>query len=426
MHKLSARRVETIKAPGWHGDGGGLWLRIDNSGSRKWVFAWERSKRRREMGLGAASEITLATARELAAEARALLAQGHDPIEERRAKELEQEAPAATDDAVDEIPGALTFGQFADTYIDAHEDGWKNPKHRQQWRNTIKMHARSLLAIPVNVITVDDVVAVLRPIWRSTPETAGRLRGRIENILDAAKASKHIASPWENPARWRGNLIHLLPRPKKKSQVRHHPAMPFEDLPNFIVRLRQRPALAARALEFTILCATRTNETLRMTWSEINFDDAVWNVVADRMKMGVEHRIPLPARAIEILREIAKGSNCDPSAFVFEGQKMGKSLSQMSMTMVLRRMKLGHYTVHGMRSAFRDYMGDMTNHPESIVEQALAHQIGDETTRAYRRGDAFLKRRALMKDWENYLDSTSVKTKDIKDRRKPERERLAA
>ena len=204
MHKLSARRVETIKASGWHGDGGGLWLRIDSSGSRKWVFAWERSKRRREMGLGAASDITLATARELAAEARALLAQGLDPIEERRAKEAEQEAPAATDDAADEISSVPTFGQFADTYIDAHEDGWKNPKHRQQWRNTIKTHAKSLLNKPVDTITSDDVVTVLRPIWRKVPETAGRLRGRIENILDAAKASKHIVSPWENPARWRG------------------------------------------------------------------------------------------------------------------------------------------------------------------------------------------------------------------------------
>jgi len=415
MHKLSARRVETIKASGWHGDGGGLWLRIDSSGSRKWVSAWERSKRRREMGLGAASDITLATARELAAEARALLAQGLDPIEERRAKEAEQEAPAATDDAADEISSVPTFGQFADTYIDAHEDGWKNPKHRQQWRNTIKTHAKSLLNKPVDTITSDDVVTVLRPIWRKVPETAGRLRGRIENILDAAKASKHIVSPWENPARWRGNLIHLLPRRPKKSQVKHHAAMPYDDLPDFMGKLQRRPATAARALELTILCATRTNETLKMTWSELDLEQAVWTVPGDRMKMGIEHRVPLPSKAVELLKAQASTSNLAPDAYVFPGQKPGKPLSQMAMTMVLRRMNLGHFTVHGMRSCFRDYMGDMTDHPESLVEQALAHQIGDETTRAYRRGDAFIKRRSLMQEWQDFL--LPVQKRDARARR---------
>ncbi|NKJ44828.1 site-specific integrase [Novosphingobium sp. SG720] len=427
LHKLSSRRISTLSAPGWYGDGGGLYLRIKTDGSKRWVFTYERNKRRREMGLGAVADVSLAKAREEAAAARQLLSEGLDPIEQRRATgPLEPEQKPESEPEIVKQTGAPLFGPFAEAYIDTQEEGWKNPKHRQQWRNTIKTHGESLLAIPVDAITVDDVVAVLQPIWRSTPETAGRLRGRIENILDAAKASKHIAGPWENPARWRGNLIHLLPRRRKKSQVRHHPAMPYEDLPDFIVRLRRRSALAARALEFTILCATRTNETLRMTWSEVDLDGGVWNVAADRMKMGVGHRIPLPGRAVEILREIAKGSNCDPGTFVFEGQKMGKPLSQMSMTMVLRRMKLGHYTVHGMRSAFRDYMGDMTNHPESVVEQALAHQIGDETTRAYRRGDAFLKRRELMKDWEGYLDSKALKSKQPKGRSKPDLAGVAA
>ena len=401
LHKLSAREVEKLRAPGWHGDGGGLWLRIFNDGAKRWIFTWERSKRRREMGLGPVSDVTLAKAREKAEAARALLADGLDPLDIRRLAE-EEEAAKAEEEARANISAPL-FGTFADSYIDNHEEGWKNPKHRQQWRNTIKTHAEALLLMPVDEITTDDVVAVLRPIWRSTPETAARLRGRIENILDAANASKHIASPWENPARWKGNLIHLLPRRKKKSQVRHHPAMPFEHLPAFMQRLRTRPALAARALEITILCATRTNETLRATWSEIDLDERVWTVPGERMKMGVEHRIPLCDHALKIFQGLAKGSNCDPDTYVFAGQKMGKPLSQMSMTMMLRRMKLGHYTVHGMRSGFRDYMGDMTAHPESIVEQALAHQIGDETTRAYRRGDAFLKRRKLMNDWASFL-----------------------
>lgn len=403
-HKLSAKGVEKLKAPGWHGDGGGLWLRVFNDGSKRWVFTWERNKRRREMGFGAVAEVSLAKARQKAEAALALLADGIDPLDARRDAERAAAEEAALEAAA--MAGTPLFGTFAETYIDNHEEGWKNSKHRQQWRNTIKTHAASILLKPVDEITTDDIVDILRPIWRSTPETAGRLRGRIENILDAAKASKHIASPWENPARWRGNLIHLLPLRRKKSQVRHHPAIPYDQMPAFVARLRRRPALAARALEVTILCATRTNETLQMTWSEIDFDEGVWTVPAERMKMGLEHRIPLPARANETLRSLAKDSNCPPDGFVFAGQKMGKPLSQMSMTMVLRRMKLGHFTVHGMRSSFRDYIGDMTDHPESIVEQALAHQIGDETMRAYRRGDAFHKRRKLMRDWESYLYKT--------------------
>lgn len=423
-HKLSAKEVEKLKSPGWHGDGGGLWLRVFNDGSKRWIFAWERNKRRREMGLGPVADVTLATARGKAAAALALLAEGIDPLEARR----EAEEAEATQ-AIEETAAVATtplFGAYAETYIDNHEEGWKNPKHRQQWRNTITTHANAILKKPIDEITTDDIVDVLKPIWRSTPETASRLRGRIENILDAAKAAKHIASPWENPARWRGNLIHLLPRRKKKSQVRHHPAMPFEHLPAFMAQLHRRPALAARALEITILSATRTNETLRMTWREVDLDAAVWTVPGERMKMGVEHRIPLSDQSLAIFRKLTQGSNCNPGEYVFAGQKMGKPLSQMAMTMMLRRMKLGHYTVHGMRSCFRDYMGDMTSHPESIVEQALAHQIGDETTRAYRRGDAFLKRQALMRDWATYLYSASAPVNHSNRRRKDRPELLAA
>lgn len=413
IHKLSARRVETETRIGKHGDGGGLCLIIAKDGSKRWVFAYQRNKRRREMGLGSASEVGLAKARDLAAAARQLLADGIDPLEARRAAEAETAAIARR--AETQHHGPILFGPFAESYIDTHEEGWKNPKHRQQWRNTIKTHAAALLEMPVQDIRTDDVVAVLKPIWRRVPETASRLRGRIENILDAAKASKHIESPWENPARWKGNLSHLLPKRKTKKQVRHHPAMPFDQLPDFWQRLRARPALAARALELTILCATRTNETLRMTWSEVDLDAAVWTVPAERMKMGVEHRIPLSDAAVAILRGLVRGSNCPPSAFVFAGQKMGKPLSQMSMSMVLRRMKLRQYTVHGMRSSFRDYMGEMTGHPESVVEQALAHQIGDETSRAYRRGDALLKRRVLMNDWEAYLHSSRTRSTRMAD-----------
>ncbi|WP_157220679.1 tyrosine-type recombinase/integrase [Flavisphingomonas formosensis] len=401
IHKLSARRVEAERVIGKYSDGGGLWLYITRDGSKRWVFAYERDKKRREMGLGAASDVQLGKARNLAASARQLLVDGIDPIEARRAAEAE--AAEAARQAELERLGPVLFGAFADRYMDTHEEGWKHPKHRQQWRNSIKTHAAALLKRPVQDISTDDVVAVLKPIWRSVPETSSRLRGRIEIILDAAKAAKHIQSPWENPARWRGNLCHLLPKQRNKNQVRHHPAMPFEEIPAFWIQLQKKTSLTARALELTILCATRTSETLCMTWSEVDLETAVWTIPAARMKIGIQHRIPLCNTAIALLRTLAKRSNCEPDAFVFPGQKMGRPLSQMSMPMLLRRMDVGHYTVHGMRSTFRDYMGEMTDHAESVVEQALAHQVGSETSRAYRRGDAFLKRRVLMDDWEAYL-----------------------
>lgn len=410
LHKLSARRVETVSTPGWHSDGGGLYLRLGKDGSKRWTFAWERDKRRREMGLGAFANVSLAMARERAAVARAQLADGLDPIEERRAAEEAERASRSADTPTgggeSKQAGEQAsphFGVFADKYIDTHADGWKSSKHHKQWRATLWTHAAALLEMPVDTITAEDVASVLRPIWRKIPETAGRVRGRIEIILDAAKASKHIASPWENPARWKGNLVHMLPRQRRKAQVKHHAAIPYEQMPDFFASLRRRGAPAGRALALTILCATRTNETLRMTWSEVDFDAGVWTIPGVRMKMGIEHRVPLSPLALQILQEQARTSNRRPDGYVFAGQKPGTPLSGMAMLMVLRRMNMGQYTVHGMRSSFRDYMGDMTGHPETIVEQALAHQVGDETVRAYRRGDAFLKRRVLMRDWECYL-----------------------
>ena len=232
MHKLSARRVETVSLPGWHSDGGGLYLRLDKDGSKRWVFAWERNRKRREMGLGGVADVSLATARDQAATARAQLAAGLDPIEERRtasqiapdAAHQRNAAPAGADDGKN---GPPRFGAFADQYIDTHADGWKSSKHHKQWRATIRTHAAALLDMPVDAITAEDVASVLRPIWRKIPETAGRVRGRVEIILDAAKASKHIASPWENPARWKGNLVHMLPRQRRKAQVKHHAAVPY-------------------------------------------------------------------------------------------------------------------------------------------------------------------------------------------------------
>lgn len=281
IHKLNAKRVETEKTIGKHGDGGGLWLIIGKDGSKRWIFAWERNGKRREMGLGSTSAVSLISARSKASAARQQLADGKDPIVERDAAI----ARAAIIPPV-EVP---LFGAFADDIIDALEDGWKNAKHGQQWRNTLRIHAKRISKMRVDAITTDDVIEVLRPIWQKIPETAGRLRRRIERVLDAARAKKLIVGPWENPARWKGNLVHFLPQ-RTRLKTGHHAAMPFFDLPGFIIELRKRAGPAARALEFTILCATRTSETLQMKWEEVDLEEGIWIIPAARMKMGIAHR----------------------------------------------------------------------------------------------------------------------------------------
>ncbi len=409
IHKLNARRLVNLTEPGWYSDGGRLYLRIEKDGSKRWVFVWIRNKKRREMGLGGFRDYSLDEARAMAVAAWQLVKEGIDPIEARRAAiEEERQSALAAEQAAAEAASIIpTFWQCAEVYIAAHEDGWSNAKHRWQWTNSLTKHAKPLLQKPVNEITADDLVDTLKPIWRTIADTAGRVRARIETILDAAKSQGHIKSPWENPARWKGNLEHRLPK-RVRLQTGHYPAITYEKLPAFFKDLRARSALAARALELTILCATRSNETLGARWKEFDFDTGVWTVPAERMKMKVEHRIPLSDAALEILTARLRESNGAPDDFVFPGQKRGMPRSQMSMTMVLRRMKMGHITVHGMRSTFRDYMGDMTDHAEAVVEHALAHQVGDTTVRAYRRKKAFEKRRAVMADWARYVLSASV------------------
>ncbi|MBN8839400.1 MAG: integrase arm-type DNA-binding domain-containing protein [Sphingomonadales bacterium] len=412
IFKLSARSVETLTKPGWYGDGGGLGLRIFPNGSKRWVFRWERNNQRREMGFGPVASVSLSTARRKAEEARELLAAGGDPMEAKR--EREEAATAAVDEARAKS-ATPTFGEYANTYIESQRAGWRTVKHHVHWRATIENHAKNLLDMPVDAITTEDVLEALQPIWLTISPTAGILRGRIETILDAAKANKLIAAPWENPARWRGNLLHLLPRQKRKYGVRHHPAVPYQDVPKFYARLVERPATAARALQMIILCATRTAETRLATWREFNMIDRIWTIPGHRIKAGREHRIPLTESCMEILREQAALTKPRPDGYVFPGCTPGRPLHQMAVLMLLRRMKMAQFTVHGFRSSFRDYMGDMTDHQESVVEMALAHQVGDETVRAYRRGDAFRKRTIMMADWENYLISRLTAEKETAD-----------
>jgi len=375
-NRLTVTALRSLKEPGFHADGAGLYVRVRETGGRSFVFVSTKGGKRRETIIGPVSDITLAEARE----ARDRLRRGEPADPQARV-----------------IP---TFGEWAELWIAANESAWRNEVHRRQWRETFKTHAASLKTLKFEEVDVDAVLKVLRPIWSSHNETASRIRGRIERVLDAAKAKKYIVPPWENPARWRGNLEHLLPPRKKLAARGHQAAMPYEQLPQFIVELRSRPALAARALEFCILTASRTGEVLGADWDEVDLSNREWTVPGIRMKMGKPHRVPLTRRAYEILMEMqilgAKG-------YVFPGSSK-KPLSNMAMMALLKRMGHADITVHGMRSAFRDFAGEETEHAEAVAEAALAHSIGDATVRAYRRRDAFDRRRRLMDDWDRYLD----------------------
>lgn len=383
LNKLSARGVTSITKPGRHGDGGGLYLVVDKSGAKRWVFLYRREGTLREMGLGGLKSVSLARARELAAEARVNLQAGIDPITAKN------NAPVA-------VP---TFGEEADDFIEAMGPQFRNAKHLDQWKMTLKVYAAPLRSKRVDQIATADVLEVLKPIWLTKPETAARLRGRIERVLDAAKAKGHRSG--QNPALWRGHLDNLLPKRRKLSRG-HHAAMPYERVPAFFADLRARDAMAARALEFTILTAARTGETFGATWREIDLQAAIWTIPRERMKAGREHRVPLTSRVVEMLTELEELST-GADAYVFPGQKKGRPLSVMSMDMILRRMGID-FTVHGFRSSFRDWAGEETTFPREVAEAALAHVVGDETERAYRRGDALEKRRKLMIAWANYCE----------------------
>jgi integrase len=378
--KLTARRVETAK-PGKYSDGGNLYLIVSETGARKWVLRFTWRGRAKEMGLGSATSVPLADAREKAAGARRKIAQGLNPIDERKRD-----------------GGIPTFGEMADNVREALSAGFRNEKHKAQWKSTLATYAAPLRGKPVDTIATDDVLAVLKPIWTTKAETASRVRGRIEKVLDAAKAKGFREG--ENPARWRGHLDHLLPKPSKLARG-HHAAMSYEDLAAFVAKLRKREATSALALELCILTAARSGEILGMRWSEIDLDQKIWTVPADRMKAGREHRVPLSSRAATILRQLEK---LKAGEFVFSGQARDKPLSNMAMEMVLRRMKVEDATVHGFRSSFRDWAGNVSSFPREVVETALAHVIGDKAEQAYRRSDALEKRRKLMEAWASYCE----------------------
>lgn len=382
LHKLSDVSIKAEKKPGRHSDGGGLYLNVGPTGKKSWLFMWvPKGGKRREMGLGAYPTVKLANARNRAVECRTVVSEGRDPIVEK----AKQAKP--------------TFGECVDLFISSIESEWRNEKHQAQWKMTLSdAYCASIRLKQVSAITTEDVLSVLKPVWLEKNETASRLRGRIERVLEFAKVKGWRSG--ENPAAWRGNLRSLLPK-RQKLQRGHQPAMPYRDIPAFVEKLRASEALAARALEFVILTVGRSGEVLGVKWPEINFDVKLWTVPRERMKAGVAHTVPLSGPAVKLLKSLHEHRT---SEYVF-ARTEEKPLSDMAMLMLLRRMKLTDITVHGFRSSFRDWCGDATAFPREVAEAALAHKVGDETERAYRRSDALEKRRKLMQAWADYIDS---------------------
>jgi integrase len=391
IHRLSPAAVKHAK-PGMHCDGGGLYLQAVTGASgairKSWLFRFAENGRERQMGLGSLDTVGLAQAREKAAECRRLRQEGIDPINARDS----QRASAAAENAK-----AMTFDQCAAGYIAAHRAGWRNTKHASQWQNTLATYVSPVFGnLPVRAIDVGLVIKALEPIWSKKPETVSRVRGRIEAVLDWA-AARGFRDP-DNPARWKGRLDKLLPRRSKVRAVAHHAALPYDKVGPFMLQLREREGVAARAFEFAILTATRTGEVLGAQWLEIDFGAKVWTVPAGRMKGGREHRIPLASSAMAVLKRMA---NLREGDHVFPGDRRA-TLSNMALLMLLRRMGHGDLTTHGFRSTFRDWAAERTNFPNEVVEMALAHAITDKTEAAYRRGDLFEKRRKLMDAWAAY------------------------
>lgn len=387
LNKLSASFVSSdrLKA-GRHSDGGGLYLNVSKNSAKSWVFMWVISAKRYEMGLGSAGKsgkaelVSLKQAREKAQEIRDILGRKGDPFMEasdrKAALKLE------------------TFGSVADEFVGIMKPSWSNPKHVAQWEMTLgNTYCGKLRKLAVQEIDTEHVLQVLTPIWQKKPETASRLRGRIEKVLDYAKAKGWRSG--DNPARWNGHLKNALPMRKKES-VKHHDAMDYRDLPAFYKSLSD--AMAAKALRFLILTASRSNEVLGARWEEFDLEAAVWIVPASRMKAREEHRVPLSPQALAIIKSLLEVRIGD---FVFFGQRPRRPLSNMSMEMLLRRMKVD-VTVHGFRSSFRDWAGDSTSFPRDLAEAALAHVVGNKVEAAYRRSDALDKRRKLMRAWANY------------------------
>jgi integrase len=385
---LTALKIKHLKS-GMHADGLGLYLKVRPGDSKSWVFRYRVKGKLRDMGLGPLHTVSLAEARDKAEACRIMRLKGIDPLEERLREQSAKAIEAAT---------AITFEKCAETYITTHRDEWKNGKHAEQWTTTLQTYVYPVFK-DKPVAAIDDalVLKVLQPIWKEKTETASRVRGRIERILDWARVMRYRTG--DNPARWRGHLDHLLPKRSKVSIVSHHAALPIDDTPSFVQTLQREETVVARAFEFCILTATRTNETMGMRWNEYDEKNQLWTVPAARMKAGRDHRIPLAQSAVRILSEMQDVRIGD---FVFPGGVQERPLSSMAFLMLLRRLKRTDITAHGFRSTFRDWAAERTDFPNEVVEMALAHTISNKVEAAYRRGDLFEKRRQLAEAWATF------------------------
>jgi integrase len=409
---LNTKKIESLKTPGMHADGEGLYLFVKATGGKSWIFRYQAGGKRREMGLGSFPDVKLADARKAAGENRDAVSSGNDPVSARKA-EVERLV-------VEQTP-VPTFGAFGMEMVKLWAPTFRSAKHVGQWETSVKVYCKTIYDTPVDEVDTELVLSVLRPLWSSAPVTARRVQGRIKRILDAAKVSGHRKRGTENPAAWDGHLKLLLPRVEKLKRG-HHKALPYGKCPAFIFELRSllmtkasgggrygprvaqtdSPSVSQLALEFTILTAARTSEVLLAKLSEVDFGKKIWTVPGERTKSGREHRVPLSDRAIAIIREVSRGVN-DPDTYIFLTVRK-KHLSNMAMAMCLRGLN-DEVTVHGFRSSFRDWAGDETEHAREVAEAALGHIVGDEAEQAYRRGDALERRRKLMNEWAAYLYS---------------------
>ena len=391
---LTSLKIRQNLKPGMYADGLGLYLKVRAGNSKSWIFRYRTGGKLRDMGLGPFHTVSLAEAREKAEACRAMRLKGLDPLNERHKEQQARTAEAAE---------AITFEKCAEAYITAHKAGWKNGKHADQWTTTLQTYVYPIFK-DTPVAAIDDalVLKVLQPIWEEKTETASRIRGRIERILDLARVMKYRTG--DNPARWRGHLDHLLPKRSRVATVNHHAALPIDETPGFIQTLQREETVVARALEFCILNATRTNETMGMRWSEYDEKARLWTAPGARMKAGRDHRIPLAPRSLSILAEMQDIRSGD---FVFPGGVQERPLSSMAFLMLLRRLGRNDITAHGFRSTFRDWAAERTDFPNEVVEMALAHTISNKVEAAYRRGDLFDKRRQLAEAWAAFCAGTA-------------------
>lgn len=393
--RLSALQVAKLKKAGYYCDGAGLYLQVSKTGSKSWIFRYTLNGKSKEMGLGSFTSFTLAEARKRATENRQLLVDGIDPLSFKQRTIRNQRISEQN---------VITFDKAAERFIESNSAQWRNPKHTDQWRNTLSTYASPIIgSLPVSEVTTPLVLRILQPIWNEKTETATRLRGRIEKILNWARAQGFRTG--DNPATWRGHLSEALPNPSKVAKKRNYAALPWPEMGSFMRDIRIMEGSAALAVELVILTATRTNEVFNAAWSEFDLATGVWTIPKERMKMFREHRVPLSPAALAVLEKAKKGSK--DSSFVFPGRKKG-SLSNMAGLQLLKRMERTDLTIHGMRSTFRDWCAEATSFPKDVVEMSLAHAIENKTEAAYRRGDLLEKRRVLINEWADYCNKIAV------------------